>query len=497
MVNRLEITPVALPSPSPTLLARRVAVALSSASRHLVAERRAGRLDRLGVARVIRRTFDDLGGTFTKFGQLIASSPGLFGDDVAAEFRGCLDAGPPIPFGHLRRAIRRDLDRPIEECFATIDPEPLAAASLAVVHRATLLDGRTVAVKVLRPGIRTTLATDLATMRPLADFVARQVAVGVAGTLPGLVRGLADQVSEEVDLTNEARSIIWFRELIEAIDARLIRIPEPVDGLCGSQVLTMELIDGVAVDDDEAIAAWGVDPRPALRECLRAWFAGLLCVGAFHGDIHAGNLLICPDGKMGVLDWGIVGRIDAATGQFMRRLLDGALGDETAWLDVSRHIEAIYGTALREAIGLDETGFSVLMRNYFDPLLSSPIGDVDLRTMLLGFGLDGDGEAERQPGAWGAFNRWRAERRNRRALMDTEAFGGDFDRSTFLLGKQLVYFERYGKRYLPDVPLIDDPDAYRRLLDVIGTIELTEAATPPATTLNAASALIGRQKSVS
>lgn len=496
MVNRLEITPVRLPSPSPPLLARRVAAALGSASRHLVSERRSGHDDQLGVARVVRRTFDDLGGTFTKFGQLVASSPGLFGDDVAAEFRGCLDAGPPIPFGALRRAIRRDLGRPVEECFATIEPEPIAAASLAVVHRATLLDGRPVAVKVLRPGIRRMLATDLATLRPLADFLARQVAVGIAGTLPGLVRGLADQVSEEVDLTNEARSIIWFRELIAAIDAQLIRIPEPVEGLCGTRVLTMELVDGVAVDDDDAIAAMGVDPRPALQECLRAWFAGLLVVGAFHGDIHAGNLLICPDGKMGVLDWGIVGRIDAETGRFLRRLLEGTLGDETAWADVARHIESQYGAGVRDMLGLDDAGFALFIRNYLDPLLRSPIGEVDLRTMLLGMGLNEDPANERKPGAWGTFNFWREERRRQRALMATDGYGGEFDRSTFLLGKQLVYFERYGKRYLPDVPLIDDPEAYRRLLDVIGPIELTEAATPPDSTLNAASALLGRDGAV-
>lgn len=495
MADTLVITPAKLPAPSALDVSRRVTLALASASRHLVVARRRGTLDQEARAWVIRRTFDDLGGTFTKFGQLIASSPGLFGAEVATEFRGCLDKGPAVPYRSLTRAIERDLGKPLDQLFGSVDRKPLAAASLAVVHRATLLDGTPVAVKVLRPGIRRALATDLATLRPLADFVGRQVAVGVAGTLPGLVRGLKEQVAEEVDLTNEANSIRWFRSLLAAIHATLIRVPEPVDDLCGRRVLTMELVEGVPVDDDEGIAAMGVDPRPALRECLRGWFAGLLTLGAFHGDIHAGNLLVCPDGKMGVLDWGIVGRVDAETGLFLRRLLEAALGDETAWGDVARHIEGQYGDGVARMMGLDEAGWVAFIRGYLEPLLRSPIGDVDLRTMLIGSGIaDGprpnNGEAERQDGFWGALSYWRDERRRQRIMMASEGFGGGFDQATFLLGKQLVYFERYGKKYLPDVPLIDDPEAYRRLLDLVGQIDVSHTDPPSAQTLDAAAALL-------
>jgi hypothetical protein len=496
VADSLVIVPAKLPSPSAFDVSRRVTEALASASRHLYVARRRGSLDQNARAWVIRKTFDDLGGTFTKFGQLIASSPGLFGPEVAAEFRGCLDRGPAVSFRQLRRAVERDLGAPIDELFASIEPSPIAAASLAVVHKATLLDGTPVAVKVLRPRIRHSLATDLATLRPLADFIGRQVAVGVAGTLPGLVRGLRVQVAEEVDLTNEANSIRWFRSLLDAIGATLIRVPEPVDDHCGERVLTMELVEGVAVDDDEAIAAMGVDPRPALRECLRAWFAGLLTLGAFHGDIHAGNLLICPDGKMGVLDWGIVGRVDAETGLFLRRLLEAALGDETAWVDVAHHIELQYGEGMARMLGLDDTGWVGFIRGYMEPLLNSPIGEVDLRTMLIGAGIadaPGQNGDTRRDGFWGNFEYWREERRRQRIVMASEGFGGGFDQATFLLGKQLIYFERYGKRYLPDVPLLDDPDAYRALLDLVGNIDVSTAERPSAQTLDAAAALLQKE----
>jgi hypothetical protein len=479
---------VLLPTPSAWQITQRVGVALGSLSRHMVTARRQGALDQAAVAHAIRRTFDDLGGTFLKFGQLVASSPSLFGEDVATEFRGCLDSGPPIPFRSLRRSIERDLGRPLEEMFDHVERTPIAAASLAVVHRARLRDGTDVAIKVLRPGIRHALATDLATLRPIADFLGGQVAVGVAATLPGLIRGLAVQLAEEVDLENEARSIRWFRGLLEAIGARLIRVPHLYDDLCGHRTLTMELVDGVPVDSDDAIAAMGVDPKPALRECMRGWFAGLLAVGAFHGDIHAGNLLVCPDGRMAVLDWGIVGRVDADTGFFLRRLLEAVLGDDTGWVDVARHMETQYGGGLAEMLGVDEAGWVMFVKAYLQPLLSSPIGDVDLRTMLLGIG-DVPQEKARS-GVRDNVTWWWDERRRQRAMMASEGFGGGFDQATFLLGKQLIYFERYGKRYLPDVPLIDDPEAYRKLLEMMGRDLRAGGTAPDAARLDAAAGLL-------
>jgi hypothetical protein len=490
MDDGLTIIPVELPAPSAWQITQRISQALASLSRHMVTARRKGTLDQAAVAHAIRCTFDDLGGTFLKFGQLVASSPSLFGEEVSTEFRGCLDSGPPIPFRSLRRSIERDLGRPLEDMFDHIERTPIAAASLAVVHKARLRDGTDVAVKVLRPGIRHSLATDLATLRPLADFLGGQVAVGVAATLPGLIRGLAVQLAEEVDLENEARSIRWFRGLLDAIGARLIRVPHLYDELCGKRTLTMELVEGVPIDRDEAIAAMGVDPKPALRECMRGWFAGLLAVGAFHGDIHAGNLLVCPDGRMAVLDWGIVGRVDADTGFFLRRLLEAVLGDETGWVDVARHMEGPYGGGLAEMLGVDEAGWVMFVQGYLQPLLSSPIGDVDLRTMLMGANIADMPQEKARNGLRDNVNWWWDERRRQRAMMASDGFDGAFDQATFLLGKQLIYFERYGKRYLPDVPLIDDPEAYRRLLDMMGRDMRPGGTAPDTARLDAAADLL-------
>jgi len=463
-LNHPAVRPITLPQPTRREVAARVAAGLRSATRHLVAARRAGRLDQQSVARAVRRTFDDLGGTFTKFGQLVASAPSLFGEDVAAEFRGCLDAGPPEPFPAVAAALEADLGRPVDTAFGTFDPVPVAAASLAVVHRATLPDGTPVAVKVLRPGIEERVAVDLAVLAPVCSFIARQVAVGIAGTLHGLVEGVRAQLQEELDLRNEAEAAEWFAGVLDAIGSTEVCVPATIASHSGRHVLTMSLLEGVPIDDEPGIAAMGVDAPPLIRACLRTWFLATLASGAFHGDIHAGNVLVRPNGTIALLDWGIVGRLDPETARFFRRMLEGVLGDDAAWVDVAAHVEASYGNGIRSLLGEpDDETFVAFVRGEVEPMLITPFGEVDLRTMLIGDGaVDGKRAGARTRRE--AIANWWQERRRQRVIMDSQGYGGEFDRATFLLAKQLVYFERYGKLYVPDTPLIDDPTEFRRFL---------------------------------
>jgi len=455
---------IELPKPSRTEVAQRLSLGLRSVTKRLTEARRAnGRFEEIGVARAIAGTFEELGGTFTKFGQLVASSSSIFGEGVSHEFRTCLDAGPPEPFRAVTETLERDLGRPVQELFASIERRPIAAASLAVVHRAVLPDGTNVAVKVLRPGIERRLATDLAVMRPLCNVIARQVAVGIAGVLPGLVSGLALQLTEELDLRNEVVASRWFGAVLDDLDVHLVRVPRVFEELSSRRVLTMELVEGVPVDDADAIAALGIDTGPLLLDCLRTWFAATLATGAFHGDIHAGNVLVEPRGTIALIDWGIVGRLDDATSRFFRRMLEGAIGDESAWTDVARHIEVMYGTGIREALQLDDGEFTEFVRSQIEPMLRTPFGQIDMRTMLIGDGAT-DGKRAGQRTKMEAVRNWWVERKRQRLLMSLEGYGGGFDQATFLLSKQLVYFERYGKRYLPDTPLLDDLDLYRALL---------------------------------
>ena len=446
---------VELPTPSRDVVRRRRALLMRSVARNLAPA--AVRRDGAAFAAGLRRTFDNLGATFTKFGQLIASAPSLFGEEVAHEFRGCLDAGPLVPFATVRSIVETELGAPLEDRFAEFETTPLAAASIAVVHRAVLPDGRAVAVKVLRPEIEEVIAADVAVMRPFFEFAGAQLAVGIAGTLPGLLDGLEEQVSEELDLRNEADALRWFHAVVTVMGFERVRIPKVVAELSGRRVLTMDLIDGRPIDEAPA----GLDLRDAIGEAVLSWFASALVHGAFHGDIHAGNLLALDDGSVAVLDWGIVGRLDADMHRFFRRMIEAVLGDESAWPEVRDHVIQAYGTGVQEIFGLDDDQMTHFVRMQIEPMLTRPFAEVDLRTLM---GNNTDRPRGSAVGVRTKVGVWRTARRVQRQMLADGVRGSAFDRANFLLTKQLVYFDRYGKRYIPDQAIIWDPEVFQSLL---------------------------------
>jgi predicted unusual protein kinase regulating ubiquinone biosynthesis (AarF/ABC1/UbiB family) len=411
------------------------------------------------LARAVSLLFQDLGTTFVKFGQLVASSPGIFGERFSEQFRSCLDTGPAVPFELVRATVESTLGRSLAETFASFDPEPIGRASVAVVHRAVLRDGRVVAVKVLRPRVEAAIAVDLRVMQPLFRFLAGRVGVPAAGQMVRLLDGFGEQVAEELDLRNEARAMAHFRRLQAIIpDLGNIVVPEPLPALSGQRVLTMDFLDGVPIDDLERVAALGVDPRPVVEEMVRGWFAITLRDGVFHGDVHAGNVLFLRDGRVGVLDWGIVGRLDPRAHHFFRQTIAAALGDDAAWADVARELVVAYGPALEAGLGLDEAGLAEFIREVMHPMLTRPFGEVSLGTFLAA--ITGQvGAVRNGSGRTGWREHLRAMRQQREmhaGIMRQGAIGTSFDRGTFLLAKQLLYFERYGRMFLPDVSILSD-----------------------------------------
>ncbi|MGH9075293.1 MAG: ABC1 kinase family protein, partial [Acidimicrobiales bacterium] len=417
-------------------------------------------------ARPLRLTFEELGATFVKFGQLVGSSPGVFGEVVADELRTCLDTGPPVPVEQVRAAIEADLGMALADAFASFGAEPIGRASIAVVHRATLADGRPVAVKVLRPGIEETVATDLDLIQPLLELVVHETGDQTLTQLLQQLDGFRVQLGEELDLRNEARAMRHYRALLQMVDLPLVTVPEPFPELSGPRVLTMELLDGVPVDDLARVADFGYDPRPLVEQVLQAWFTTAIRWGMFHGDVHAGNLLLLRDGRIGVIDWGIVGRLDPETHQYFLRVLEAALGDESAWIDVARHVSRQYGAAIAQ-VGLDEAGLTALVRSTIEPMLTRPFGEVSLGALIQAPQEQINRSIGAEAGARslaGIARRFRAQRRVR-ALTEAQGLhGSGWDRGTFLLTKQLLYFERYGRMFLSDVSLLDDREFFQAML---------------------------------
>jgi predicted unusual protein kinase regulating ubiquinone biosynthesis (AarF/ABC1/UbiB family) len=455
-------------------LVRRGAQIAHVASRHFlpVALRHIGhrpreKLTPRAFARPLRLTFEDLGGTFIKFGQIMASSPGMFGEEVAQEFRSCLDTGPPVAFNDVRVRVEQDLGMSIGDAFAEFEPEPFGRASIAVVHRATLHDGRRVAVKIIRPGIEDQVATDLDLMQPLFEVLARQTGDQMAGSVLQLVDSFRIQIGEEMDLRNESRTMKHFRHLLDEVGLPRIAVPEPYPELSGPNVLTMELLDGVPIDDLAQVKELGIDPAPLVEEVVRSFFLHVVRRGIFHGDAHAGNMLLLRDGRIGIVDWGIVGRLDPATHRFILRLLAAALGEEGAWDEVTDHLVKTYGPALGMAVGLDQPQMAVFVRHLIEPALTRPFGEVSMAGMLQTVQLQlakAQGIEAHQRSLRTIVRRLRFQRRVRRMADASGGLFSEFDRGTFLLSKQLMYFERYGRLFLADVPLLKDHEFFRELL---------------------------------
>lgn len=280
---------------------------------------RPGRADVPAIACALRTACEDMGATYVKFGQFVGSTPDIVGDAVAEEFRTCLDTGPAVPFERVRAIVEAELGRRIEDAFARFDERPFAAASIAVVHRAQLHDGTSVAVKVLRPGMESIVSADLALISAPVRFLARQGSDSALLVLSYLA-GLREQVAEELDLRNEARSMDYFRRLFAELDLSLLAVPLVYHEISSRRVLTMQFLDGAAIDDLACIEEFGLDPKPLIRQLMQAWMLTAMYEGTFHADIHAGNLLLLRDGRLGMLDWGIVARLDPDTHGVVRSL---------------------------------------------------------------------------------------------------------------------------------------------------------------------------------
>jgi predicted unusual protein kinase regulating ubiquinone biosynthesis (AarF/ABC1/UbiB family) len=402
------------------------------------------------LARPLRKVCDGLGATFLKFGQIVASSPSLFGEEMAAEFRSCLDTGPRVAFERVVAEVDPTL---------VLEPEPLGRASLAVVHRARTADGRDVAVKVLRPGIERKVAADLTLMRQLFRGLSAATGPGLSELLLEVLGGLQRQLEEELDLRNEAGVMRYFRALPETARLDAVVVPEPYPELSSRRVLAMEYLDGVPIDDLTAIAEMGHDPAPIVDQVVKAWFITALRGGIFHGDVHAGNILLLRDGRVGVIDWGIVGRLSEDSHFLLRRFIAAALGEEAAWDDIVEHLLTQLRAMGDQALPLDEATLRTVLRQHVATVVTQPFGQFSLADMVMGIqrGIqDVQGPGEAPPGGL-------RQRLGRIRTIGPSA--GVMDRSMLLLGKQLAYFERYGKLYMGDVSLLHDREFFAGVLD--------------------------------
>jgi predicted unusual protein kinase regulating ubiquinone biosynthesis (AarF/ABC1/UbiB family) len=390
-----------------------------------------------------------LGGTWVKFGQLLASAPDLVGEDLSEPLRPLLDSVAPVPPLRVRAAVARALGASAEDLFAELDPEPVGTGSLAVVHRGVIRDGREVAVKVLRPGIERDSAADLVMIEGLLGSLTSRRGLG-RGPARVMLAQLRRQLGQELDLRREATCMTRFRTLFRRAGLDLLVVPEVVPEMTARRALTMEFLDGVAVDDLAAIETLGFDPAPLVAEAVKGWWTTVGVEGVFHGDVHAGNLLLTRDGRLAIIDWGIVGRLDESDRRLMRLLMEAAAGREEAWAEAAQAVLDALPDRVRMRDGFEDDQARALIRRGLTYALTRPYGEVSLGAILSGEAFGPDRPSRRT----GSERTHRAGVKVARGSGQDAGFQGNPD--IVLLGKQLLYFERYGKRYLSGRSVLGD-----------------------------------------
>ncbi len=256
----------------------------------------------------VRMALEELGPTFVKLGQLMATRPDLVPMSMVLELRKLQDDVPPFPSDEAGAVIEEELGRPLGELFAHFETEPLAAASVAQVHRARLHDGAEVVVKVQRPDLQRVITRDLEILRGFADLVHEKVPESRQFDLPGVAREFAAALRAEADFTNERANIDRFNRLWA--EDPMVAAPRTYPERSGTRVLTMELIDGVKVTDLAGLKRIGVEPREVARRGTHVALVSIFTHGFFHGDPHPGNFFVLPGGKVTLIDFGMMGSLD-------------------------------------------------------------------------------------------------------------------------------------------------------------------------------------------
>jgi ubiquinone biosynthesis protein len=322
----------------------------------------------------VRRALEALGPTFVKFGQALSVRADLLPPDLVAELSKLQEHVAPLDPGVAEAAIEAELGRPVAELYAAFEPTPIAAASIAQVHRAVLPTGAAVAVKVRRPGIGRTIAADIEMLRQLARLVERRIPGADIVDPPGLVEEFARTIRAEQDLVREARNIE--RCAANFAGDPTVRLPRVDWERTSPGVLTMELLEGTRLAELDTIDAGPFVRQLIARRGADAVLAQVLVHGFFHADPHPGNIVILPDHVIGFIDFGIVGRLDESTRHDLGRII------RAVWQRDAAGLAAIVLDVTEARTEVDARGLTHDLSALIELYGNVPIGDLSATEVL-------------------------------------------------------------------------------------------------------------------
>ncbi|MCM2264893.1 MAG: AarF/ABC1/UbiB kinase family protein [Desulfuromonadales bacterium] len=333
--------------------------------KRIVTRRTERDLQRLSQPQRLRMAMEELGPTFIKLGQLLSTRPDVLPRSYTDEFRKLQDEVPAHPVEEITRQIQRQLGRSIEEICSEFIAEPLAAASIAQVHRGRLHSGEEVVFKVQRPGIARTVETDIDIMMGLAHLIEQHVPAVAIYDPVGLVKEFRRTIRREMDFNREGHTIERFATNFTGDPT--IYVPKVYWEYSGETVLTLEFIDGIKITEFGELTARGFDLKELARRGATSFLKQVLDHGVFHGDPHPGNIFVLPDHVLCLLDYGIVGRLSPELKQQLIELLEALL---------QRDVERIIAQLLYSGELTDDADLKSLRRDlhefiedYYDILL--------------------------------------------------------------------------------------------------------------------------------
>lgn len=323
----------------------------------------------------VRLALTDLGTTFIKLGQMLSTRPHLVGAALAAELTKLQESTPPDPPEVAKRMVENELGRPIEECFMRFEEVALASASIGQVHRARLKSGRRVIVKVQHPGIEGTIRRDLDILGFLADIAEKDERLRRYQPV-ALIREFSRTTLNELDFRREMRNLQVFRR--NFADDPTVVFPKPYPQLSTGRVLTMEFIKGFSLVNTKRLEKLKIDREELARRGANIFVQMIFRDGLYHADPHPGNLFVMPDGRIGIVDAGMVGRIDES---FRRQIEDIllAVADRDAQT-LADAVTRVCGTPRN----LDRAALSLDLTEFFEEYGAQPVGDLNVSAALTG-----------------------------------------------------------------------------------------------------------------
>lgn len=380
----------------------------------------------------LRQLFEELGATYIKMGQFIASAPSFFPAEFVEAFQDCLDKTPPVPFAIMRQVVESELNGPLDAFFSWVDPVPLASASIGQVHAARTLDGHDVVIKIQKPGVENILRTDLQLMHTSSILLEKFFPQLKMASLSAICQEMKEGMLQECDFLQELRHLDQFRQFLLSKGITNVTAPTPYPHLSTRRVLTMERLYGVPFTDLEKVAHLTADPEAALIEGMNAWFATLLEGHHFHADVHAGNLLVLNDGRVAFIDFGIVGQVKPATWNGVQNLVTGLMAQNFT----------LIAAALQEIGMTHET-------------IDSAAFARDIERIFSHQGVD----PAYLPGAGTPVKSKSNASYDQTLIQVTQTakqYGIHFPREFALLLKQLLYFDRYVQLVSPHASFYQD-----------------------------------------